>query len=512
MPPAVPDEPMRFGRGQVWALVACTALAMGLRCLGLGEWPLWIDEAHTWRDATMPLESFLVEDRAKYPLPFLLLRLLFALGLSEDEFSLRLPFALVGIATIPAVAWCGRQVVGARSALFAAFLLAIHPWHVFWSQNARGYVFVVLAAVVTVPRILAYARRDRLADLGVAVGVILLAMASHATGALLAVGAVCFLVLRRFPFRRATVVGMAIVAVVGAYALPWAIEAVGLFGDFMKQKSNPSLGHFLQTTGYYFRPGVLVAAAFGIWLLRQVGGRDRAIVLGSMTAMPLFVLLAVGSNLVLTTARYGICALPALAWLSAFAAVQVARAALRCRDVRRPVAWGMALVAPALLVADHASGLVDYYTVQNGQRAHWQKAAQFLRERAGDQPLRVSTINYPTMLYYLRPGDWRSAVPDEFARNRVLSLESWMIAEGLDQWKQPAHAPGAKNHIEWHRQQARIDGALLAFVVTLPELVQKDRDHSLRRVLVDHCDLVLHLPCWVGPKDESLFVYMLKQP
>ncbi|MBL8753978.1 MAG: hypothetical protein JNK15_11830, partial [Planctomycetes bacterium] len=178
----------------------------------------------------------------------------------------------------------------------------------------------------------------------------------------------------------------------------------------------------------------------------------------------------------------------------------------------RTAAWAAAAVMPGLLVADHALGLVDYYSVQNGQRAHWRAAAEFLRARAGEQPLRVATINYPTMLYYLRPGDWRFQVPPEFERNRVVSIESWMIAEGKDEAKQKVYEPGAKNHVQWHREMAARDGALLAFVVTLPELMQKDPDHSLRSVLASQFDLVLHLPCWVGPKDESLFVYLPKQP
>jgi uncharacterized membrane protein len=503
---------MRFSRAQVGWLVGITALAAGLRLWGAWQWPLWIDEAHTWRDATMPIESFLAEDRAKYPLPFLLLRGLLALGWSETEGALRLPFVLVGIATIPALACSGRQIVGARAALFAAFLLAIHPWHVFWSQNARGYVIVVAATVFTAQHVLLFARHDRMRDLVLAGIAILVAMASHATGALLTLGVVAFLLLRRFRLGARTMVCLAVVAAVAAYVLPWLIEASKLFDDFLRQKSTPSLPHFLQTTGYYFRPGVLVAAALGLWLLRQVAGRDRAIVLGCVSAVPLFVLLVCGSNLVLTTARYGICVLPVLAWLSAFAVVRVGRSALAATWPSRAAAWAATAAVPVLLVADHAGGLYDYYAVQNGQRAYWREAAEFLRARAGGQPLRVVTVNYPTMLYYLRPGDWRFQVPPELERNRVVSIEPWMIRDGTDENGQMAYEPGAKNHVQWHREMAARDGAVLAFVVTLPELMQKDPDHSLRSALASQFELVLHLPCWVGPKDESLFVYLPKQP
>ena len=77
-------------------LLAISAVALLLRLFALGEWSLWIDEAHTWRDATMPLfsaprvDGFLDSNRQFYPLTFLWLRGLLALGWGQDEVSLRL--------------------------------------------------------------------------------------------------------------------------------------------------------------------------------------------------------------------------------------------------------------------------------------------------------------------------------------------------------------------------------------------------------------------------------------
>ncbi|MEO6595689.1 MAG: hypothetical protein ABIP94_13130, partial [Planctomycetota bacterium] len=57
-----------YGRKYALCLLSITAVAAWLRLWHLGEWSLWIDEAHTWRDAQLPLELFLREDRALYPL------------------------------------------------------------------------------------------------------------------------------------------------------------------------------------------------------------------------------------------------------------------------------------------------------------------------------------------------------------------------------------------------------------------------------------------------------------
>lgn len=496
-------------------MVGITALAATLRLACLGEWSFWVDEAHTFRDATMPLSGdggFLSSARALYPITFLLLRALIDLGwLAQDEGSLRLPFAVAGITTVPVMALCGRRLVGAGPAVLSALLLAIQPWHVYWSQNARGYVFVVLASVVGVNRLHAWIKHDRMRDLLAVVAMVVIATASHPTGGLLAFGVATFFFLRRQRFDRGWWLRIAVVGIAVVWIVPWIIENWSPFQDFLRQKDDPSLLHFVQTVSYYFRPMVLVAASVGLLLLRQVGGRDRALVLGSLAAVPLVVLLAIGSQLVLATARYAICALPVVTWLAAFSIWQMGKAARWLGDSPWLRAAAASLV-PLLFVLEHATGLVDYYGAQHGQRARWRQAAEFLRERAAGRPLRVSTINYPTMLYYLRRGDWSFTVAPEFEQDRVMQLESWMIEKGEDQNLQRVHEPGGANHIEWHKKKARGVNALLAFVVTFPELGQQDRDRSFRRALAEQCELVLYLPCWVGPKDESLFVYVLKEP
>ena len=62
---------------------------------------------------------------------------------------MRLPAALFGIATIPAMYWLARAILGGWQSLAVAFLTAVSYHHVWFSQNARGYsgylLFCVLA-------------------------------------------------------------------------------------------------------------------------------------------------------------------------------------------------------------------------------------------------------------------------------------------------------------------------------------------------------------------------------
>lgn len=527
LPPPSPRERARIVvvdgertrlHGRQWVcLAALTVLAAALRLFGLGEWSLWVDEAHTWRDATMPLHGpngFLASDRVLYPVTFLLLRQLIDLGwIGEDEASLRLPFVLVGTLTVPLLALVGRRFVGAWASVLAAGMLAVHPWHIYWSQNARGYVFVVFAAVLVVDRAFAYVRRDRLRDLGLVWVCIGFGTLCHPTGAGLAIAFLAFLLLRAMPWtpRRGLVFGLASAAVL-LVGLPWALQNLSPYQGFLRAKSSPSLLHFVQTSAFYFRPIALLLAAVGVVGLHRFAGRDRALLLGCFLLAPFLVVAALGNAVVLATARYAIVALPALAWLAAFACVQLGEAAARHWRGRGLAAWLAAAALPLCVLGEQGIAVADYAFVQHGQRARWREAAAFLRQQAGGRPIRVATINYPTVTYYLRRGMWRGVMDPADLGNDVVPITDWMIAEGIDQQKNRIAEPGAAGHLAWHRQAAAAAGALFAVVVTLPELAEQDRNGSFLAAVRDACELGLHLPCWVGPKDESIYIYVLKQP
>ena len=57
---------------------------------------------------------------------------------------------------------------------------------------------------------------------------------------------------------------------------------------------------------------------------------------------------------------------------------------------------------------------------------------------------------------------------------------------------------------------ARRQNQLLAFMVTRPRLAEKDADGALAALLERDFDLALCLPCWVGPKDQSIYVFLPK--
>lgn len=62
-----------------------------------------------------------------------------------SEISVRLPSVFLGVATVGLVFLLGKELFNKKIGLLAAFLLAIAPLHVYYSQEARMYVFAAFA-------------------------------------------------------------------------------------------------------------------------------------------------------------------------------------------------------------------------------------------------------------------------------------------------------------------------------------------------------------------------------
>ncbi|MFN8008920.1 MAG: glycosyltransferase family 39 protein [Terriglobia bacterium] len=112
---------------------------------------LWLDEFATQWAAGAPTLAICWQRSIHYlansPFYFLIVRgplLLFG----ESEFALRLPSVLAGIAAIYLAYLLGRELFSDETALMAAWCLALHPWFIDQSQNARVYSLAVCFALM----------------------------------------------------------------------------------------------------------------------------------------------------------------------------------------------------------------------------------------------------------------------------------------------------------------------------------------------------------------------------
>lgn len=147
------------------SLVAITVLALALRLYRVNA-DLWIDEIITINRFAHESLGFIIGSyRTSNNHLLMSVMVKYSILLfGEHEWSVRLPALLLGTATIPAVYRISRFAMSRRASLGAALLLAVSYHHIFFSQNARGYIVYVFFAVAAAIALVNALRDDRMRD------------------------------------------------------------------------------------------------------------------------------------------------------------------------------------------------------------------------------------------------------------------------------------------------------------------------------------------------------------
>ena len=127
-----------------------TAAAAYLRFKSLGLRSLWHDEFATWHVSQLPLIKSLYwqPELTKPPLYQFMLRLLTS-DPRPSEWLLRLPAAVAGTLVVPVSAWCCFVFDRKHCAAAVALLLACHPLHIEYAQEARPYTLLLLGTTLS---------------------------------------------------------------------------------------------------------------------------------------------------------------------------------------------------------------------------------------------------------------------------------------------------------------------------------------------------------------------------
>jgi mannosyltransferase len=388
MPSGVPPAPAPdAGTERLAHWLGWGALLLALvRFLRLGDWGLWIDEAYTLHDALRVFEG----GSHNYPLGYLAVRAaVFLRGGAIDEATLRLAPALIGALSIPLCAWALRPGIGRLPANAAAFLMGASSWHLYWSQNARGYSLALFLALLGVGYWLRGLMGGRGAMLLAGLAVVAASAFAHPSGALLLPGLVLapltLVGLRQSGLPRPPVAPLLTIAIVGAVALSnWAQSVWSVYETV---KPGASWGHLIKTCGWYMGPLTLLAAAMGT--LQTLRARRPAPLALALVAVTAGGLALCASLVTVVSAQYVFVALPLVLALAAWPLS-------RLRPLAR-VAWLALLALPALV--DSAL----YLTVRHGDRPRWREAYAWVNEQRAEDDL-VLGMHAPVGEYYLMPG------------------------------------------------------------------------------------------------------------
>jgi len=144
------------------AIAGIVIVGFLLRLFQLGEESLWLDEASSYymtdQQSIVDVWNTAIADRHP-PLHFLALYAVRLFG--ADEFWLRFPSAVAGALTVLAVYLLGKELMNEETGLIAAALLAVAPFHLLYSQEARMYAFAALFVTVAM---YAFFRASRTGD------------------------------------------------------------------------------------------------------------------------------------------------------------------------------------------------------------------------------------------------------------------------------------------------------------------------------------------------------------
>jgi mannosyltransferase len=132
-------------------VLSILATAFALRFPLLDRTSFWYDEAVSWSQSNSSLDHLLSTIAAdNHPPLHNLVLWLWMPFFGDSESALRWPSLIAGVAAVWLLYLLGRELNGRTAGLAAAFLLAISPFHIWYSAEARMYAVFSAAGLAFV--------------------------------------------------------------------------------------------------------------------------------------------------------------------------------------------------------------------------------------------------------------------------------------------------------------------------------------------------------------------------
>jgi len=147
--------------GALLSLWALTLFAFVLRVYRMDFQPLWWDEGWTVYFATSDPSTMIARTAIDIhpPLYYLILHI-WTLILGPSAVAVRLFSVVAGTLSIPLMFLVGRRLFGRRTGIVAALVMAVAPFHVYYSQEARMYALVALLVLLSIHLFLSLLERQ----------------------------------------------------------------------------------------------------------------------------------------------------------------------------------------------------------------------------------------------------------------------------------------------------------------------------------------------------------------
>jgi 4-amino-4-deoxy-L-arabinose transferase-like glycosyltransferase len=132
-----------------WLLGPILLVALGLRLYRLGAQSLWYDETVSVYLASQSIPALVAHTAGDIHPPgyYLLLHLWRGLA-GRSDFAAAFFSLFFGLILVVQADWLGRRVFGRRAGLLAALLVALSPYHLWYSQEVRMYTLGAACGMV----------------------------------------------------------------------------------------------------------------------------------------------------------------------------------------------------------------------------------------------------------------------------------------------------------------------------------------------------------------------------
>ncbi len=368
---------------QLTILGAILVIASVLRFYKLGMWSFWSDEIFS----ISRLEDGFNFSIFRQSLAINLIRAA-TTWLGTSEWSARLVPAAIGTLTIPALYFPCKKLGGPWVALTASAMLAVSPWHLYWSQNARFYSLLFL--LYNLGLLIFFIGVEENRQTYLAGSLILFGLAARESLVTLFIAPVVFVYIlllyflhRDSPGIRWQKIWLFIIpgAILGlSFAWPYLNNLGAWLSAFSRVNNTPFW--LLSGTIYYTGlPTIMIACLGALYFLPE---KNRMVLMMAVSALlPLFLLMGIAS-FHYTANRYIFMTLFSWIFLAALTAIKIFED-LAPRSV---------LLGSAALLIVLGSSLSDdllYYQYQNGNRADWKSAFEYVNDHLETGDIVVSS-------------------------------------------------------------------------------------------------------------------------
>ncbi|MBX3001859.1 MAG: glycosyltransferase family 39 protein [Caldilineaceae bacterium] len=420
----------------LYALIALITMTAGvLRFYKLGAWSFWGDEMLTVIDVPDGFNFSWIRQSLAISLIQIAIN-----GLGTSEWSARLIPALIGMASVPLLYYPTRRIFGRPVALAAILFLALSPWHLYWSQNARFYTLLLLFYTLALLTFYIGLEEDR--PLYLVASLIFLGLAARERLVALVFVPVLFSYLtllyllplgrpRGLRWRNLAIFGIPIAVVGLFFAGPYLSSLSGWMAGFGRINNNP----FWLLAGFVYYIGIGTVCVAFVGALGLLLRRDRAgLLLALNTALPILLLMGI-SLFHYTANRYAFISLYSALILAAWAVVFLIQSTPNSTRV-------LAVAVLIYLLASPLSQNLLYFRYQNGNRDDWRAAVAVVQQHKHEGDL-VFGAHPDLTSYYL--GEPAQALHKldldkvKSAENRIWLIQDMNVAEvrpDIEAWLQ----------------------------------------------------------------------------